>query len=339
MSQAGDFVERSKKALVTGGYGYIGSHLLWHLHHEGYELWVIDDARGSYPEQLQLPPHNLVDSDICEVESAMETHISNGLRVDFMCHLAADSSVTQCNLDPLQSYKNNILGTISAVWLAERLCVDYFVFASTAGVYGVDGNFGPQDVLDPASSYAKSKWICEKIIEDWSARSRTDITIFRFFNVAGASAEYLVGELRDYDDHLIPRLLSALFEDGEIQVYGDDYPTYDGSCIRDYVHVDDLCEAVISSVNIKLNGYSPPKILNVGSGTGVSVFEVVNRLQACLGFELEVRKGERRAGDPPRLVADISKSKEVLGWRPRRDLDSIIRSSWAWRKYVNTQDS
>lgn len=332
-------MEKSKKALITGGYGYIGSHLLWHLHHEGYELWVIDDARGSYPEQLQLPPHNLVDSDICEVGSAaMETHFPNGLKVDFMCHLAADSSVTQCNLDPLQSYKNNILGTISAVRLAERLCVDYFVFASTAGVYGVDGNFGLTDVLDPASSYAKSKWMCEKIIEDWSAGSRTDVTIFRFFNVAGASVEYLVGELRDHDDHLIPRLLSAVFEGGEIQVYGDDYPTYDGSCIRDYVHVDDLCEAVVLSINRRLDRHPIPDILNVGSGTGVSVFEVVKRLEVCLRLELEVRSVDRRAGDPPRLVADISSSTDVLGWRPLRDLDTIIKSSWNWRTHVNSQN-
>ena len=330
-------MKKSKKALITGGYGYIGSHLLWHLHQEGYELWVIDDARGSSPEQLQLPPHNLVDSDICEVESALEASFPNGLKIDFMCHLAADSSVTQCNIEPLYSYKNNILGTIVALKLAEKLCVDYFIFASTAGVYSIDSDFGVEGVVEPRSSYGKSKWMCEKIIEDWSMRSGKDITILRFFNVAGASSDHLVGELRDHDDHLIPRLLSAVFEDEEVHIYGDDYPTDDGSCIRDYVHVDDLCEAVILSINRQLNGYPASKILNVGSGTGVSVFEIVDRLQTCLQLELQVSIGERRSGDPPRLVADISKSIDLLGWRPRRDLDTIIRSAWTWRKYVNSQ--
>ena len=236
-----------RACIISGGIGYIGSHVMWHLRHLFDVLVVIDDLRGSVISKLELPELLLIQTDICDrslPDFMAKKLLELGVESSVFLHLAADSSVPICNERPEHSYFNNLVGTINALSIAEKCAVGHFVFASSASVYKEVGleRFSENSQLGGVSAYGRTKLACEFLLEDWSNKSRIKTTVFRFFNVAGASSQHKVGELRENDDHLLPQIFSAIQMQKPFFIYGDDFETRDGTCIRDYIHVDDVAD-------------------------------------------------------------------------------------------------
>jgi len=230
-----------------------------------------------------------------------------------------------------------VAGTVNFALAAQRCKASRFIFSSTAAVYS-DLNLSSQLESSPAlgaSVYGRSKVGAESFLRDWSRVTKIPVDVFRFFNVAGASRNHRVGELRECDDHLLPKLFHALENGIEFVVYGNDYDTFDGSCIRDYLHVDDLVFAIGQSLERLKCSQPSYSVFNLGSETGFSVFQMLESVENVLGVRIPAKVSGGRDGDPARLVASIQKAKRELQWSPRCSLIDIIESGWAWRKFLN----
>ncbi len=312
--------------LVTGGAGYIGSHTRYFLEKRGYSVLVVDNLSRGYKEAVPAEQLRVLDTrDGGRMEQLLRDE-----RVDAVIHFAAYISVGESTQAPELYFENNASGSLSLFEAMLRAGVKRLVFSSTAAVYGI-----PQTVpitenepYAPINPYGESKVMVEKMLE-WLDRYREFRSIrLRYFNACGAEPEAGLGERHDPETHLIPLILRAIQTGEPVTFFGNNYPTPDGTCIRDYIHVSDLAEAHIHAVEHLLRG-GQSEVFNVGTGTGHSVKEVMEAVERVTGKKVPHEIGPRREGDPPVLVADSQKLQAALGWRPARaDLDRIVSDAW-----------
>ena len=312
--------------LVTGGAGYIGSHMVLALLRAGYRVVILDDLSEGHRAAVQ--DTELIEVDVADrgaVRALMRRH-----RPHAIMHFAAFCSVKESVDNPLKYYHNNVAGTISLLNAAIEVGVPRFILSSTAAIFGE-----PREVpiaethpVGPINPYGWSKAMCEQVLADAAQAYGIRFVAFRYFNAAGAEASAGLGEDHRPETHLIPLALkAAILDDTTLDVYGTDYPTRDGSCIRDYIHVQDLTEAHLRGLNY-LEQEGASIALNLGTETGTSVLEVIQAVERVTGLKVPHRLCPRRPGDPAVLVASNAKARSVLGWSPKRDLDDIIRSAY-----------
>jgi len=318
----------SKTILVSGGAGYIGSHTCKALAARGYTPVVYDNLVYGHEWAVKWGP--LVKGDIADraaLDAAFETY-----RPDGVIHFAAFCFVGESVQDPAKYYRNNVSGTLTLLEAMRDHGVKPIVFSSTCAVYGM-----PQQVpMDeshpqwPINPYGWSKFMIERVLEDFGRAYGTRHCALRYFNAAGADPEGEIGEAHDPETHLIPLVLEAARDPKRtISIFGTDYDTPDGTCIRDYIHVNDLADAHIRALNY-LETHDSAAI-NLGTGTGNSVKEIIEAARAVTGLPIEPVIGPRRPGDPPRLVADRTNAGKLLGWNPRHlDIRETLAHAWAW---------
>ncbi|MCH7753300.1 MAG: UDP-glucose 4-epimerase GalE [Planctomycetes bacterium] len=318
------------KVLLTGGAGYVGSHAAWMLDRGGHEIWVFDNLseghRGAVHEG-RLIEGDLLDRPL--LEAALRDH-----QIDAVMHFAAATYVGVSVTHPAEYYQNNIVGTLSLLSAMREVGVNRIVFSSSCATYGVPEvvPITEAEKQAPISPYGFTKLVMERALADYSHAYGLGYAALRYFNAAGAAADSPLGEDHEPETHLIPLVLEvALGSRKNIKFFGDDYPTPDGTCIRDYIHVDDLAAAHVAALE-KLAGGSQWK-LNLGTGQGASVQEVIEACRNVTGHPIPAEVVARREGDPPELVADASLAREVLGWQPQyTDIESIVASAWQWHQ-------
>ncbi|WP_163328995.1 UDP-glucose 4-epimerase GalE [Desulfurobacterium thermolithotrophum] len=319
------------RILVTGGAGYIGSHVGKALGERGYEVLVVDNLSKGHKEAVLYG--KLVVADLKDKESL--DVIFKEFKPDAVMHFAAFIEVAESVREPLKYYKNNTINTINLLEVMIKNNVNRFIFSSTAAVYGNPEKIPIPETesIKPINPYGQSKAFVEKILHDFDRSYGLRYVSLRYFNAAGADPEGRIGESHDPETHLIPLILkTAKGERESIKIFGTDYPTSDGTCIRDYIHVDDLAEAHILALEYLLNGGSS-EVFNCGYGRGFSVREVIDTAKKVTGIDFKVEETERRPGDPAILVADSSKLRKVLDWKPKfDDLEYIIRTAWNWER-------
>lgn len=320
--------------LVTGGAGYIGSHMVLQLRDAGDDVVVLDNLSTGFewavPEGVPLVVGDIADQDL-----VAKTVREN--RVDSIIHFAGSIVVPESITDPLGYYDNNTVKTRSLIESAVRMGVPNFIFSSTAAVYGMpDVNPVTEDArLDPISPYGTSKMMSEMMLRDTSAAFALRYVALRYFNVAGADPEGRSGQSMPKATHLIKvASQAALGQRPYLEVYGTDYPTEDGTCIRDYIHVSDLANAHSAALSHLRRG-GDSLVLNCGYGRGHSVMSVIDAVQRAADRDFEVRLAERRPGDPAALVAGADRIRDILGWEPARDdLDTIVSDALAWEDHL-----
>lgn len=318
------------KILVTGGAGYIGSHTVHLLRKHGHDVVVVDDlSRGHEHNVDRSRFHRL---NLLETDALAELLTREG--VEAVIHFAAYIAVGESTQNPELYFTNNVSGSLSLFTAMQRADVKRIVFSSTAAVYGTPDRTPITEDLPyaPLSPYGDSKVMVEKIL-NWLDQYRGVRSVcLRYFNACGAEPDSGLGEEHDPETHLIPLLFRAIDTGRPVTIFGDDYDTPDGTCIRDYVHVSDLAEAHIRAVEALMNGVPSAKF-NVGTGTGNSVLEVMRAVEEVTGQKVPHTIGPRRAGDPPVLVANSDRLQGVLGWKPAyTDVREIVRTAWAFHK-------
>ncbi|MBI2418641.1 MAG: UDP-glucose 4-epimerase GalE [Ignavibacteriales bacterium] len=320
-----------KTILVTGGAGYIGSHTVRLLLKNNYTVIVLDNLSRGHKESL--PP----DVKFLQVDLLNRTamlHAFKDLHIDAVIHFAAFAYVGESVENPLMYYENNVIGSYNLISVLHELGIKHIVFSSTCSIYGnpVSVPINEGQVSAPINPYANTKLFIEHILHDADTAHGIKSVCLRYFNAAGASANAEIGESHDPEPHLIPLVLfTALGKRPFIKVFGNDYPTPDGTCIRDYIHVDDLADAHQRAVEYLLSG-NPSTIINLGTGDGNSVMEVIKTAEEVTGIEIPFQMVERRAGDPAVLVADNKKAREILGWNPVNGIREVLQTAWDWHQ-------
>jgi len=324
------------KVLVTGGAGYIGSHVVKALGENGYEVAVYDNL--STGNRWAVLFGELFEGDLADKE-LLRTVIKS-FKPDAVMHFAAFIQVDESVREPLKYYRNNTINTINLLETLVEEGVNKFIFSSTAATYGIPETMPvtedtPQKPINP---YGASKLAVEGVLRDLAIANKMHYVALRYFNVAGADGKCRIGQAYKYATHLITRALkTAKGEFEKLTIFGTDYPTKDGTCIRDYIHVDDLADAHLIALEYLLKG-GKSDVFNCGYGHGFSVKEVVEEVKKVTGINFKVVEGERREGDPPILVADNKKIKEKLLWQPKfDDLDYIIKTAWEWEKKLSSK--
>ena len=319
------------RILVTGGAGYIGSHVVKSLGEKGYDIVVVDNLSKGYKEAILYGKLEIGDlSDKKFLNSIFQKY-----KPEAVIHFAAFIEVGESVNEPLKYYRNNTVNTLNLIEIMLENDVNKFIFSSTAAVYG-----NPEKVpipeterIKPINPYGQSKAFVEQILKDTSNAKNLNYVSLRYFNAAGADSSGLIGERHQPESHLIPLILkTAKGERESIKIFGTDYPTPDGTCIRDYIHVNDLSDVHILALEHLLNGGSS-EVFNCGYGHGYSVREVIEMAKKVTKIDFKVEEAERRPGDPAILVADSKKLKEKLKWFPKfDDLEYIIETAWQWEK-------
>ncbi len=317
------------KVMVTGGAGYIGSHSCKALERAGHEPVIFDNLSTGF---RSLARHgSFVHGDLGDPASIMGAMMAH--RPDAVIHFAASAYVGVSVREPRAYYRNNVAGTLNLLDAMVAADVRKLVFSSSCATYGEPATMPIREdaAQAPINPYGRTKLICEQMARDLCAAQRFDCTALRYFNAAGADREGELGEMHDPETHLIPLVLQAL-DDPEkpFTIFGDDYPTPDGTCIRDYLHVEDLASAHVKALEATGEGF---RAFNLGTGKGHSVREVVAMAERVTGRRLQAGIHPRRPGDPPMLVADAGLARERLGWEPHcSDLETIIATAWQWHQ-------
>lgn len=320
--------------LVTGGAGYIGSHAVLTLQRSGYEVIILDNLvhghRDFVEDVLQAKLIVGDTNDRLLLDNLFATY-----PITAVMHFAAYIAVGESVSNPAEYYRNNVVGTLTLLEAMVAASIKSFVFSSTCAIYGVPKTIPlvenhPQD---PISPYAASKQVVERILADFDTAYGLKSVAFRYFNAAGAEPNGLLGEDHSPETHLIPLvLLAALGKRESVSIFGTDYPTKDGTCVRDYIHVMDLAQAHLLGLEYLING-GDSQAFNLGNGNGFSVREVIETAKLVTGREIKTVECERRAGDPPALVGSSDKVKNILGWNPQyADLKQIITHALAWHE-------
>lgn len=316
--------------LVIGGAGYIGSHTVRRLEKGGRDVWVFDNLVKGHRQAVR--PDRLIEGDLAnrsDLEKAITRH-----GIDSVIHFAAYSIVPESVSDPSMYYQNNVVGTLNLLETMRANGVGKIVFSSTAAVYGVPEKspISEDTPKAPINPYGFTKLAIETALADYARAYNLGFAVLRYFNACGASDDASIGEDHTPETHLIPLTLQvALGQRESLTVFGTDYPTPDGTCIRDYIHVDDLAEAHILALDAIKPGQG--SIYNVGTGNGASVKEVVEAARRVTGHAVPTVEHPRRPGDPPALVAEAQKIRRELGWKPKyTEIDAIVQSAWNWHK-------
>jgi UDP-glucose 4-epimerase len=311
-----------KKILVVGGAGYIGAHVAWLLQEGGHQVRIYDDFSNGLKSRVAGKFDDVVTGDVLDRKLLVDSLAG----IDGVIHLAAKKAVGESVSNPLKYYENNVGGTLNILAAMSVNGVKNLIFSSTAAVYSPSEKLAisEDDSTEPLSPYGQTKLLAEKLISNVASAEGLSAISLRYFNVVGS----LRDEFGDNSkDNLVPRVFAALKLGAEPEIYGDDYPTKDGSCIRDYIHVGDLAEAHILAleqvIKSKVN-----EIYNVGSGDGYSVAEMISQISKTIGKTLTPKIVARRAGDTAQLIASISKIERDLGWRPKYSLKEMIDSAW-----------
>lgn len=320
-----------KTILVTGGAGYIGSHTVRLLLKNSYTVIVLDNLSRGHKESLP-PEIKFLQVDL--LNRAAILHSFKDFHIDAVIHFAAFAYVGESVENPLMYYENNVIGSYNLISVLHELGIKHIVFSSTCSIYGnpVSVPINEGQVSAPINPYANTKLFIEHILQDADTAHGVKSVCLRYFNAAGASSNAEIGESHDPEPHLIPLVLfTALGKRPFIKVFGNDYPTPDGTCIRDYIHVDDLADAHQRAVEYLLSG-NPSTIINLGTGDGNSVMEVIKTAEEVTGKEIPFQMVERRAGDPAVLVADNKKAREILGWNPVNGIREVLQTAWNWHQ-------
>lgn len=322
--------------LVAGGAGYVGSHMVRMLKDNGYNPVVFDNLSTGHQE--------FVPKDVVFVKGDLRKpgkmeKLLKSCRISAVMHFAASSLVGESMKDPLKYYENNVLACIGIIKAMIKYKAKKLIFSSSAAVYGEPERvpIKEEDETRPTNPYGRSKLMIEKILKDSSEAYDLSYISLRYFNASGAHSSGEIGELHDPETHLIPNILKAAKgENKELTIFGNNYPTPDGSCVRDYVHVQDLCSAHLLALKALEKGMKRG-IFNLGNGNGYSVKEIVKSAEMVTGKKIKVKIGPRRAGDPARLVASPEKAVKVLGWKRKYNLHDIIGSAWGWENRIWAQ--
>ncbi len=322
----------NRSVLVSGGAGYIGSHVVRDLCDSGYRVFILDNLSTGCRESLL--GGTLIEGDIGDERLVSRLILEN--RIEHLLHFAAFIQVEESVSNPAKYYENNCFKAFNLFRTAIDSGVRSILFSSTAAVYGIPEYIPVNETspLMPINPYGNTKLFSETLLRDLAnASGDTQYVILRYFNVAGADTTARIGQIYPKPTHLITLALkTALGQRNELSIFGTDYETTDGTCIRDYIHVDDLSAAHILALKA-LENRNGNRIYNCGYGRGHSVLDVVASVNRITGQPLRTRNGPRRVGDPPALIADSRKIQNELGWRPKHDnLDDIISSAWQWEK-------
>jgi UDP-glucose-4-epimerase GalE len=317
------------KVMVIGGAGYIGSQTCKELKKAGHDVLVFDNLSTGFKQLLKYG--EFIEGDI--LEPAQINAALQKFSPDAIMHFAAKALVGESVTNPELYYRNNVTGSLNVLEAMLKLKkAPAFIFSSTCSVYGItDQPISEIDSIQPINPYAKTKRMVEEILEDFDRAHKIRYTSLRYFNAAGSDPDGEVGELHEPETHLLPRLLLHAKNPSqhEITIFGEDYPTEDGTCVRDYIHVQDLAHAHILAMNRLLEGGSSD-IYNLGTTNGTSVKEAMKMVEKVTGKKLKPQFGDRRPGDPPRLVAGSKKAKNILQWMPKHNLESIVKTAWSW---------
>lgn len=326
------------KVLVVGGAGYIGSHMVKMLASDGYDVVVLDNLSTGFRESVKYG--TLIIGDLADVNLLENIFIEH--KFDGVMHFAANSLVGESMQNPSKYYRNNVSNTQNLLDVMVRHHVKHFIFSSTAATFG-EPSYSPIDEnhpQNPINPYGSTKLMVERILKDYHSAYGLNSVSLRYFNACGADPEGEIGELHDPETHLIPLILQAASgRRQDITVFGRDYPTEDGTCIRDYIHINDLCSAHAQALNyITEQSHAGAFAFNLGNGKGFSVQEVIDVVKEVVerdGYNLTVKDGERRQGDPAILVADSKLAQATLQWEPKFDqLKIIVEHAWNWEKQI-----
>jgi UDP-glucose-4-epimerase GalE len=324
--------------LITGGAGYIGSHMVKALRQAGHRVTVFDNLSRGHADAVH--DAELVVGDLNDPSALISLFTLH--KFDLVIHFAAFAYVGESVQQPLLYYRNNVVGTLNLLTAMREANVGRLVFSSTCSTYGVPENLPiaeshPQLPINP---YGAGKLIVERMLSDCAAGYGLRSIALRYFNAAGCDPDGLLGERHDPETHLVPLVLQEALRgrsggdpaDTKLMVFGNDYPTPDGTCVRDYIHVTDLCDAHLRAANRLLSGDCTAfEAYNLGNGSGCSVLEVIKACRQVTGVDIRYRVAPRRPGDPPRLVADADRARTKLGWVPRfTGLDTIVETAWRW---------
>jgi UDP-glucose 4-epimerase len=325
--------------LVTGGAGYIGSHCVLNLIQNNIDVVIFDNLELGHIETVKtLQKYGSVTFEQGDLKNFDDINsVFQKNKIDAVIHFAAYSQVGESMQNPEKYYYNNVSGTSNLLKAMIENKVDKIVFSSTAATYGepqyvpIDENH-PQNPINP---YGQSKLTVEKILDDYDKAHNIKSVSLRYFNAAGADSQGRIGEWHNPETHLIPNILKSTLTEGEtFQLFGDDYETKDGSCVRDYINVEDLVEAHKLALEYLFNG-GKTDYFNLGTNEGSSVKEVFAACEAVTGQKIPLEIKPRRAGDPAILVAENKKAKEILKWNPKKTLEDSIRTAYEWEKILN----
>jgi UDP-glucose 4-epimerase len=329
-------VDKINNILVTGGAGYIGSHIVEKLVKKKINIFVLDNLTTGF-KRLVNKKATFIKGDIREIHNVKKIIIKNN--IDSLIHLAAYLNVSEAEKNKRKYNLNNIKGTLQLINACKNTNVKNIIFSSSCSIYGnTNGFVNEKKKPNPQGHYAYTKYKGEKIIKDYAKKFNYRYAILRYFNVAGASSSNTIGEIQSSYGHLIKNLaIQSLKKKPKIFIYGNDYNTKDGTCIRDYIHVSDLADIHIKSLDY-INTKSKSIILNCGYGKGYSVLSIVNIFKK-LNRKIEIIFTKKRPGDVPQVYADIKKLKNFLKWKPKHsNIRKILKSAFKWEKKLNTKN-
>lgn len=318
------------RVLVTGGAGYIGSHMVKLLADSGAEVTVLDDLSAGHADAVR--GGELVRGDIAQV--SLTSRLLRGRRIEAVVHFAGAIQVAESVSNPAKYRARNVDASIALLQAMREASVERIVFSSSAAVYGAPQRLpiDERHPTQPVNPYGESKLVIERKLAESGAAHGLRSASLRYFNAAGADAQAGLGERHEPETHLIPLVLKAAINKSAVSVFGNDYPTRDGTCVRDYIHVTDLCAAHLRALEWLERG-GRCDVFNLGNGEGVTVMEVIEAARRVTGRGIEILHAPRRPGDPPALVADASKARRILGWKPRHTgIEGIVRDAWEFEQ-------
>lgn len=319
-----------KHVLVCGGAGYIGAHMAKCLNEAGHRVTVLDNLSTGHREAVNWG--ELVEGDL--LDSVTLRRAFSGKSYDVVMHFCALSLVGDSVRNPLGYYRNNVGGTLNLLHAMQEAQVQNLVFSSTAAVYGMPERSPIDETCPvvPINPYGAGKVMVERMLDDAASAYGLRSVALRYFNAAGADPSGKIGESHHPETHLIPNVLKAALEDSVVNIFGDDYETRDGTCVRDYVHVNDLAQAHLLAMEY-LKNHPGAHRFNLGGDRGYSVLEVIKAARRVTGRKIECNVGPRRAGDPPTLVASSAAARKALGWKPAFDtVEAIVETAWRWHQ-------
>lgn len=323
----------NRTIFVTGGAGYVGSHCCKLFNDLGWNIVVYDNLSRGWREFVKWG--EFIEGDVLDLDSL--TNAIRRVSPDLVAHFAAFAYVAESMSQPGMYYRNNVQGTLNLLEAMKANSVSKLIFSSTCATYGIsDEVLTEASNQSPINPYGASKWMAERMIRDFCEFHEFQSVILRYFNAGGCDPDLEIGERHDPEPHVIPLAIKGA-KDGEFTftINGDDFDTRDGTCIRDYVHVCDLARAHGMAAQHLIEGKSS-EIINLSTGGGTSILELVDAVSKVSGVNLSVKYGPRRPGDPPALVASNQKAKDVLGWTPQMsDIETIVRTAWAWFEQDN----
>ncbi|AFZ52961.1 UDP-glucose 4-epimerase GalE [Cyanobacterium aponinum] len=319
--------------LITGGAGYIGSHTVKLLQNRDYDILVFDNLVYGHRDIVEKLGVSFIEGDLCDrtlLDDLFQEH-----NIEAVIHFAAYAYVGESVENPAKYYRNNVTYTLNLLEAMEKAGIRKIVFSSTCATYGIPEEVPIKEThpQNPINPYGYTKLVVEKMLSDFQRAYNWEYVAFRYFNAAGASSDGLIGEDHNPEPHLIPLILyAALGKRDSISILGDDYPTPDGTCIRDYIHVEDLAQAHLLGLEYLLDG-GKSEVFNLGNGNGFSVKEVIKAAKKVTGKDFTVKNAPRRPGDPPILVGSSEKAKKILNWQPQYpDIETIISHAWQWHQ-------